>query len=598
MSLLEDFLREGAIEPLDLHFARLLGRLGTEDEQVLLGAALACRAPRHGHVCADLPKLRPVVERELEKARFQLFEAPEPPPELPWPEPEGWLARLRACPAVRPAGSEATTPLVLDEGALYLDLYWRWQSALARSIQARVQVPPPELDPKQVRADLDALNLEGEQRLAVAVAALRPFTVIAGGPGTGKTATMVRLLALLAGRAERPPRVALMAPTGKAAARMSEAIRKHRGTLPEALRARIPHEARTIHKRLGAIPGRPRFTYNSDNPLPADIVVVDEASMIDLSVMARVFEAVPVEARLVLLGDPDQLTSVEAGSVLGDICAAGGWHFSAPLVQRLAAIGERVKGGGAPGVGDSTVLLKHTWRFGPDSGIKALADAVNAGDRGAAGEALHAYEDVLWMECEGSVDAHLAPRVLAGYTQAVTARDPAEALALLGKFRILAPHRRGRRGVYALNESVERWLRESGALQGEAEWYAGRPIIVTRNDAPLGLFNGDVGITLPDEAGVLRVWFPGRDGPRSVLPARLPDHETVFATTVHKSQGSEYEEVALVLPEGPSPLLTRELLYTAITRASKRVVLIGGLEVLAAGVAEATQRISGLRNKL
>jgi exodeoxyribonuclease V alpha subunit len=438
------------------------------------------------------------------------------------------------------------------------------------------------------------------------------LTVIVGGPGTGKTAVVVRVLAALGALARaagrEPPRVALIAPTGKAAARLSESIRQTRGAwIPEAMREGIPDDAATIHRCLGMSirTGRPRF--HGSNPLRADIVVVDEASMVDLPMMARVIEALPPTARLILLGDPHQLVSVEMGAVLGDIRRAASGPKSGPRAQALAAVGvelaaEEVSADPKPVLADSLVTLEYTWRYAADSGIGRLASAINAGDATAALEVLDggAIDAVRIDVPEGagwrSLFALLRKRVVAGYRAVVTERDPAAALSALRRFRVLCAHRKGLRGVETLNRRIEEWLEAEGLLRADEVNYAGRPILVGRNDNRCGLFNGDVGILLPDSArpGIIRAWFDGPDGTvRSFRPAMLPEHATVFATTVHKSQGSEYEEVLLVLPEQPSPLLTRELLYTAVTRATTRVTVLGSRARVIEAVERPVWRMSG-----
>jgi exodeoxyribonuclease V alpha subunit len=445
------------------------------------------------------------------------------------------------------------------------------------------------------------------------VAALKRFTVISGGPGTGKTTTVVRILALLLEQAAAPLRIALAAPTGKAAARMQEAIRASRETLPvdPGVRDAIPVEATTIHRLLGVRPGSVTFRRDRDDPLPVDVLVVDEASMVDLALMAKLVRAVPRAARLILLGDKEQLASVEAGAVLGDICGDSpgfspgfGRRVVEATGQDLADLAGAAPHDEGPRIRDAVVQLTRSYRFGRDSGIGRLARLVNQGDGPGALDLLMggACADIAWRSLESPRD--LPPRlaeVAAPLGAHLVARTPEAALAALDRFRVLSAHRVGPYGVDALNEQIAACLEARGALHSRNLWYHGRPVLVTANDYNLQLFNGDLGITLRDAAadGTLRVFFRAADGrPRGLPPARLPEHETAFAATVHKSQGSEAEEIVLILPGQASPVMTRELVYTAVTRARTRVELWGTRAVLEAALGRRLARSSGLRDAL
>ncbi|TNF35230.1 MAG: exodeoxyribonuclease V subunit alpha, partial [Deltaproteobacteria bacterium] len=424
------------------------------------------------------------------------------------------------------------------------------------------------------------------QREAARRAVERRLAIITGGPGTGKTSTVVRVLAALLDQAPEL-RVQLLAPTGKAAVRMSEAIReakedRERLDVSDAVRALIPEDASTIHRALGYQPGSPtRFFHGEDYPLLADVVVVDEASMVDLSLMTKLVLAVRPDARLVLLGDKDQLASVEAGYVLGELC-------------RSVALSP------------SRVELVESHRFDGEGGIGALARAINGGDGDAAVAILRdaRQAEVTLVEPApgiGGLEAQLRELILPPLRARVRAsRDPAGALAALGRFQVLAAHRRGRFGAATLNQVIERWLAAAGEIALHDVAYAGRPIVVTVNDRGLQLFNGDTGVILPDGEGMLRAYLPDtRDGGiRSLTPAQLPPHETFYATTVHKGQGSGYDEVVVILPSEPSPVVTRELLYTAVTRARRAVTLVGSEEVIRHAVASRIVRASGLADVL
>lgn len=458
-------------------------------------------------------------------------------------------------------GGEEFTPLVLHDGRLYLRRYWEYEQQLAQAILARAGGKVPKRKPKD------------QQEFAALTAATRSFSVITGGPGTGKTHTVRAILKLLRaqpGGAEL--QIKLAAPTGKAAARLSDALRES------------GLEATTIHRLLGTIPDSPYFRHDRERPLTADVVIIDEASMVDLALMAKLLQAVPLTSRLILLGDRNQLASVEAGNVLADICEAAQAEDS-PLHGAV-------------------VELQRNYRFAETGGIYKTSSAINAGDADAALQALQLPDgEVRWNKLPAveKLSAALRDRIVSGYGAYLRASDPATALAALQQFRILCAVRQGPFGVESLNSLAEKVLANAGLLTPRSGWYAGRPVMITRNDRHLQLFNGDSGIILPDTeaGGELRAFFLSAEGRlRRVLPSRLPQHETAFALTVHKSQGSEFDRLLLVLPEKDSPVLTRELLYTAITRARAGVELWSNEETFRAAVQRRTIRASGLRETL
>lgn len=456
----------------------------------------------------------------------------------------------------------------------------------------------------------EALCCNG-QKLAAATAAARPFAVISGGPGTGKTTTVAKLLAILVEtglQGGKAPAIRLVAPTGKAAARLTESIGAALQALdlpPEWVEA-IPTEAGTLHRLLGVIPGRSQFRHHRGNPLHLDLLVVDEASMVDLPMMARLLDALPRHARLILLGDKDQLASVEAGAVLGDICSFIEQGISPAQAHWLSRqTGYRLQGtpSGAS-VRDSLCLLSKSWRFDQHSGIGQLARACNSGD-GAAVEAVWGagFGDIRLHPWAGEAYDALIAQGVAGYGSYLKAaragEDPAVVFKAFNGFQILCALRDGPFGVTGLNERLELALAKAGLIQRDGDWYAGRPVMVVRNDHGVGLYNGDMGLCLPDDTGRLKVWFEQPDGTlRALLPSRLPPHETVYAMTIHKSQGSEFAHTVLVLPDSPSPLLTRELVYTGITRAKARLDLYGDRALLAQAVRKKTERYSGLAERL
>jgi exodeoxyribonuclease V alpha subunit len=622
MTTLEQLHAAGYLGPLDLRFAEALARIararsGAEPHpEALLAAALASRQMADGHVCVDLAAPPLVTD-----------DAGTPLSGLRWPAPEAWRAALEKSPFATVAGLDdepPATPLVVDAaGRVYLQRFWCHQRELARALRERAARTFEVRSVERVRRELVRLFPPSDpsfpwQRAAALTAIRRGLTVVTGGPGTGKTATVVRILALLFGEAVaaggRLPRAALVAPTGKAAARLAESVEAALPGLPvdPALRELLPRAASTIHRALGTVGSTaPRFRHDADNPLVADVVVVDEASMVDLALMNRLVTAVLPTARLVLLGDRDQLASVEAGAVLGDLCdpAALGAGYSARHVEDLATLGgidlpRPAASGAAAGLRDAIIRLVHSYRYGERSGIGRLAASIREGDADEALRVLDSdeFRDVSRVEPPRSGGLHEAcERSIAdGFRPVLENADASAALRAMDGFRVLAAHRRGPFGVEALNARILEILREEGLLDDGDAHSRGRAVLITRNDYTLSLFNGDVGLIVADanEPGRRVAAFAGPDGRvRSFSPARLPTHETAFAITVHKSQGSEVDGVLLVLPE-TSPVVTRELLYTAVTRARRHVTIQATREAIARGIRAETRRASGLRDLL
>ena len=601
--LLGAFNRAGVLNAADVHVALRLGRFTAEgDERVLLAAALAVRAPRLGHVHVDLQTVRHTATVDVD--------VPVDLQALPWPEPEAWVAAVAASP-LGAAGLEGPDdgPLRLVGSWLYLDRYWREERQVAADLAGRAAHVLPHVDAAALDAGLDRLfpppaddrGGPDRQRLAAETAVRRALTVVAGGPGTGKTTTVARILALLdeqaAAAGSAPPLVALTAPTGKAAARLEEAVHEEGAGLAvdDRIRGRLlATQASTIHRLLGWQPGnRSRFRHYRGNRLPHDVVIVDETSMVSLSQMAKLVEAVRPDARLVLVGDPQQLASVEAGAVLGDIVGPAA-DDSAPR---------------SPGViGDGIVVLRRVHRFG--GGIAAVADAVRRGDADAALAALGAgHDDVGWIPADltgadaggGALGAVRRAAVEAGtaINEAARAGDARAALEALGGFRMLCAHRRGPYGVGPWSARVEGWLASAvPAFAASGAWYVGRPLLVTENDYTLGLYNGDTGVVVAGPGQRPVAVFERRGQILEFSPARLSAVETVHVMTVHKSQGSQFDTVAALLPDPDSPILTRELLYTAVTRARRRLLLAGTEEAVRAAVTRPVARSSGLRRWL
>ncbi len=616
----------GWLRSLDLALARFVAETDpAAPASLLLAAALVAHLEGRGHGGLPLDDL-----------------AAEAPALLAWP-PEAqdeWQAALADWPAdaarqeawaglvaveLAPAGESGVSPLVMSGGMLYLRRYWRYETRVAAQVRARAAAPADDIDPAAARAWLDRLfpkrpDEEGPdwQKIACALALRGRLTLVTGGPGTGKTFTAARLLVLLQSlhTGPQPLRVALAAPTGKAAARLRQSIGKALQGL-EAPPGAAVGPARTLHSLLGTQPGTRRFRHDAANPLDVDLLFVDEASMVHLEMMARLLEALPARARVVLLGDKDQLASVEAGAVMGDLCQGAGTGYTAVTagwVHRVAglAMPAAVLGDGAA-LAQQTVVLRRSHRFeGP---IGQLALAVNGGDADAALALLRderaAQVSMLSPRDPGAVLPLAVQGWRACLEQLARRPDPGDApafdawaksvLHLFDAFRVLCAVREGPWGVAGLNAAIERALAEGGLLPRRGEWFEGRPVMVTRNDPALGVFNGDIGIVLrgPAGEGALRCHFLDGDELRSVAVGRLADVETAFAMTVHKSQGSEFEHVVLVLPEEDGPVLTRELVYTGITRASRAFTLLARHPgVLAGAVGRLTRRVSGLRQRL
>jgi exodeoxyribonuclease V alpha subunit len=601
---LDSLRRIGFLSPLDLHFALFMERLsGNSCRELSLAAAIVSRVTREGHICFNMAGEQPL----------DFFEMGQ---HIVLPEGRRWGKKIRESSVVGHPGEHR--PLILDGmGRLYLYRYWEYQEDLAKAIKSRIGHEEDRLEIETLRKDLARMfpdagkSVVDWQKVATFAAVRKRFCVITGGPGTGKTTTVAKILALLAERNRgRSLRTALVSPTGKGASRLQEAIKKAKKDLScdETVKTLLPDEASTVHRLLGTVRGSPYFRFNAERRLPVDTLVVDEASMVDLALMSKLAQALPSEARFILLGDKDQLSSVEAGAVLGDICDTAHSHpFSQAFCSEIRkATGYNIEGStGTPMLGDSIVRLSKSYRFADKSGIAAVSRSVNEGDGDRAMEILkHGdYPDLSWRPLPPmkSLPRTLKDRVVEEFHDLLRAKDPEEAFLHLERFRVLCALREGPFGVNTVNVLMERILREQKLIRGEGKWYEGRPVLIARNDYTLHLYNGDLGIVLPDRgaAGELRVFFKAPDGKlRAYHPVRLPEHETVYALTVHKSQGSEFDRVLFLLPDRDSPVLTRELVYTAVTRGRDRVEVWGEEGVFRRAVSRRTTRLSGLRDAL
>ena len=598
MSLLRALHQAGALRALDDALARTLRRLdpSTSDE-VLAAAALASLAVTNGHAGFD-----PAAPRQLVDA------------EIAWPDADAWMqalaaSRFVATPASSSEEAEAA-PLVLEHGLLYLRRYREYERRLAlqlRRIAARV-VPETAIERvAPLFATLFPAAHEGDhQARAAALALRRALLLVTGGPGTGKTTTIAKLLAVRIAQAnasQQPTlRIALAAPTGRAADRMADSLRRAVAQMAAhgieaAWLDALPAQASTLHRLLGTIPDSPRFRHHADHPLPFDIVVVDEASMVDLPLMCKLAEAVGEGAQLILLGDPDQLPSVEAGDVLAAILhAAGAGDALAPNDARAlhALLGDAPHDAEADGLHGHRVHLIRGYRQSEALDLAPLAEAVRGGDAEAALALLRNGELSNVHFHEGIDDPLQArPGLLAHWRGLAAADDPALALQLANRLRLLTALREGPQGARGLNARIEAAL--SGRRIGAPPaWFPGRLLLVVENSYRHGLFNGDVGICLADAAGTPLAWFPGSDGVRAFHPAALPAHESAFAMTVHKAQGSEFDEVWLQLPRADSRVLSRELVYTGLTRARTVLHVAGSADVIAAALGRHAGRVSGL----
>ena len=630
----------GQVRRLGAAFARFVATLSTQDDPADAAAlAVACvvlsELEGRGHSCLMLAELAHEPSQLMgwtEEQWRALLAVSGPLPDTL----DGWCALLARAPQVWSAGvADGRQPLVLDGERLYLRRYWRDETAVGGSIATRaaMTLAPPLA---QVRRWLDVLfdkpPADGGtdwQKVACAIALRGKVAIITGGPGTGKTYTVASLLTLLFAVSPQPEqlRIALAAPTGKAAARLKQSIDKalsglaHKvgDALPLLTLAQRMGAARTLHSLLGARPGTRAFAHHAGNRLDVDVLIVDEASMVHLEMMASVLDALPDNAILILLGDKDQLASVEAGAVLGDLChdAQAGGYTAQTIAYAQAASGETIPAtfaGDAGALAQQTVMLRHSHRFGGpigelaqavNAGRPELAKACFAGDReGRVAWRVPAQpEDVLRLALGGRDGA---PGGYRPYLELVNAGSEGHddhdgwvrnVLHSFESFRILCAVREGEWGVAGLNTAIELRLERAGLIR-RSEWYVGRPVMVTRNDYGTGVFNGDIGLTLRDPArpASLRVYFLEGDSVRSVLATRLRQVETAFAMTVHKSQGSEFRHTVLVLPQEGGAMLARELVYTGITRARDFFTLVSPTQaVLSDAILRRTQRASGLR---
>lgn len=585
LTTIEHLYEQGIFSALDIHFAKFILTLApnANHEELLLSSVLVSHLTAQGHTGLDLTVWA-----------GQLFPAVSEPgmTTLHCPHLEPWLATLQSCSVVGRPGDY--TPLILEQYRLYLYRYWDYEQQLATQIRVRANKQDVPSNYGILTTDLSLLfpndnpPSTNKQQQAALAAVLHHFSVIFGGPGTGKTTTIIKILILLL-RQNLNLTIALAAPTGKAAARLQETIKQ---TLPhlncaEHIKAAIPREAYTIHRLLSKQFISTPFSYNTPYQLPYDVVIIDEASMVDLALMTQLAQVIPLSSRWILVGDKNQLASVEVGTVLSDIGEAGHSSPSHFLQERI-------------------VSLDKNYRFGENREIELLAQAINQGQAETAWQILTAanYPQVNWhsLGTSGNLPLQVLDQVIEHFQSTLAANQPESILQQLEQLKILCATRWGSYGAIAVNRRIEEELSQRGLIRAQSPWYHGRPIIITRNDYTLKLFNGDIGIILPDinSQQQLRAFFPSLEPGqyRCFWPNRLPEHETVYAMTIHKSQGSEFNQVLILLPTQPSPLFTREWIYTGITRARHRVSIGGDEKVFKAMVSRQINRVSGLYEKL
>ncbi len=631
LDLLEYYLQLGFIRPIDLQFARFLWSqaldINSEDEEGVVRAnvlakygALVSHYLGKGHICVNLERISRGNPFQFDDKQLKKL-SEQSTIEYSLEEYSSYKS-IHYQDDTLSCNEPVTTPLVLDGSNLYLNRYWQYECRVAAYFK---QAMPIDID-SVVMADVlnelfpmaatDDANID-YQKIAASIALINPVSVITGGPGTGKTYTVVRLLAAIIkyyemnaalGSADKLPIIKLAAPTGKAAARMLESIRASIDSLPltDKQFSAFPHDANTLHRLLGSLPKSSNFKHNKDNPLHLDILVVDEASMIDLPMMAKLLSAMPLHGKVIFLGDKDQLASVEAGAVLNDLCQENTGYS----VQRSHLI-KQLTGYDVPstdvadenGIQDCLAWLKTSRRFGADSGIGNLARYINQGDVKSSLEVIvdPSFQDVNAKVLSEKAYKQCLDEVAKGYIPFINLahkKDYKTALLEFTHQRLLCALREGLFGVSELNHQIEHRLNQFRSISKSGEWYVGRPVMVTQNDHALQLYNGDIGIVMEDEEGKLRVFFESSSDVRSVLPSRMPTHETAFAMTVHKSQGSEFDHTYLILPDKMNPVVTRELVYTGVTRAKSRLSLLYRKNVIEDAIETRVERFSGLIDRL
>lgn len=592
---LNTWRQKGIVNDLEVEFVRFLGTLDQDLPDEVAFAASACIfAQQNGHLCLDLNK---------PDLREYLFEENETGIKLSSETFSNWLQALKKCDLVSD-GSELQ-PLVLEEGRLYLHRFWKYEEEFCEWIQRKSAVTHSLSDQaahilKELlppKADLFEINW---QDVAVILSFLKDLVVITGGPGTGKTYTVLSIIAAHARvHAEKAYHIALAAPTGKASQRLLESIENGKENFSDEFKENVelPETALTVHKLLGADYRGSSFKYNEKNPLPYDLVIVDEASMLDINLWVRLTRAIGPKTKLIVLGDKDQLASVEAGSILGDLCQ-GDNSFSKPLIHAVGkVIGGTIQISEKPStINDCVVFLKKSYRFGEGSGIQKLSQAINRSDFEAVMAVLESkkYPDVEWLPYSPENITKVKNNYGVSHYEAYRNEDPTLMQVAAGRNKILCAIRKSPAGVEAMNRDIESVIkRKMGKLRSEI-WYQGRPIMATRNDSLLKIKNGEIGLYNEADGTIT---FEGEVQTKISAP-RIQHYETAYAITVHKSQGSEFRNVALILPKRMNPILSKEILYTSVTRARRNTLVVANKDILKNTIEKSVQRNSGVRRKI
>lgn len=592
-AIFTELKEQQTISESEYEFIRFLHQQNPDEkESVLLAAASCLQAQNHGNVCLDLNAMDDrgsVFERDTSQKGLRFGELKSE-----------WLRELPNSPLV--SDGRELKPLILDQNRLYLHRFWKYEQELVKWLKTKTAVKHELND--EIR---DVLNLFVKQKkdetdwqdVALILSFLKDLVVITGGPGTGKTFTVLKIIAAQNHLMDGNLKVAVAAPTGKASRRLSDSIRQGKKVLPPELQEKIPvpDDALTVHKLLGADYQGNRFRYNQENKLPYDLIIIDEASMLDIHLWVHLIRAVPENAKLVVLGDKDQLASVEAGSILGDICL-GDNSFSAEVCRGLNEYFETpiAENSNMPAINDSIVFLNRSYRFDESSGIKKLADAINKGDAAEVMALLKSndFADLRWLDLTASNIDNIINEYAIEHYSGYQKLNGSEALAASKEKKILCALRRGKLGSEYINRKVEERIHRN-FKSGAGEWYEGRIIMATRNDNVLKLRNGEMGICSSNENPA--VLFEG-ENKIPISASRLKDYEPAFAITIHKSQGSEYEKVAVLLPEKMNAILSKEILYTSVTRARRDTLIVGSEEVITGTVEHSIKRNSGLRSLL
>lgn len=595
LNYLEALRSQEIIGLFEVEFVRFLLEVQPDEKKEVLLAAAACiQAQQNGHVCLDIQAWD----------HAYLFEDPKSEIKITGDLKQSWLAALLESRLVS-AGDELK-PLVLEDKRLYLHRLWKYEEELSGWLKNKSEKFYPE--PNEVKPILQNILKPSPdlfetnwQHVAVCLSFLKDLLVISGGPGTGKTFTVLNIVAVHAMvHSNKELRIALAAPTGKAARRLAESIESGKGSLPESISSviTIPDTALTVHKLLGSDFSGNRFKYNEENKLPYDIVVIDEASMLDITMWVRLIRAIGENTKLVVLGDKDQLASVEAGSILGDLCQ-GENSFSekiAATISEMSGIPVPVAKS-KPSINDSVVFLTKSYRFGADSGIGQFALAVNNADAEKAIRLLKdsKYPNLNWVDSSSEPLQEIIQKFAIDHYQYYSGEEENKRLISSNRKKILCALRRGRSGVEQINREAERLIRRKKGILDSTEWYDGRIVMATRNDSILKIRNGEIGICKFKEEPTIK--FEGEYA-KEISATRLKEYEPAYAITIHKSQGSEFDEVAIILPSEVNSILSKEILYTAVTRARQNTLIIANEEIIRKTIQRSVSRNSGVRQKV